>query len=74
MKIRNPNWHPESSSQLTVAQRMNCKRLLDGGQFVVDRRKEASFVSLVRHGLAKFVTPYYQPTAKLREWRKLGYI
>ncbi len=51
MKIRNPNWHPKSLAELTVAQRRNLKRLANGLVAAKTAREIGSFDSLCRHGL-----------------------
>lgn len=64
MRITNPNWHPASLAQLTVAQRHNLKLL--GLDAITPKGGKAtkSLSSLVRHGLATKDGQSYSLTAK----------
>ena len=80
MKIINPNWHPDSPSQLTVAQRQNAKTLLAsleaGSTFTMPSKATTikSLASLVRHGLAVERNGFYRASDKLKDWRRRGLI
>lgn len=62
--MKNPNWHPEAMSQLTVAQRRNLRLIFRIHLPHVAPRERVSFESLVRHGLATRKHESYAITAK----------
>jgi hypothetical protein len=70
LKITNPDWHPQSWSQLTTAQRVTLRRLYHTAaiHFSMSHRLRKSLLSLVRHGLAQQWEQGFSITQQGRQW------